>query len=277
VLRLSGLTKSFGAQRVLDGLDLTVEAGESVALLGANGSGKTTTLRCVVGLARPDRGSISIAGLDAARDSIAARACLSYLPQKSEFPVTLTVRETLSMVARLRGLTCVEVDREIDVCRLAALADRGVGQLSGGERQRLAMAVAFLPAVGVYLFDEPSANLDPAASRILFQRARELKRDGRTLLFTTHVAADVRHLATRIVLLREGRIASDATAAFELRRYERLLDRDLCGDDHEGPSAGHHGGDRVVVDPRLHGAGALAGAGAAGSRRVRPLPDARVQ
>lgn len=262
MLIIRGLTKSFGGRRVLDGLDLDVVAGESVALLGANGSGKTTTLRCIVGLARPDGGRTLVGGVDVAGEPIEARRRLSYLPQKSVFPPTLTVRETLAVVARLRGLGSREVDREIDSCGLARLADRGVGHLSGGERQRLAMAVAFLPAADLYLFDEPSANLDPAASRLLFQRARDLKREGRTLLFTTHIPADVRHLATRVVFLRDGRIDSDAAGQFELRRYERMLERDLWGDDHEDSCVG----DRVVVDRRLHGASAIAGAGAAGPR-----------
>jgi ABC-type multidrug transport system ATPase subunit len=262
VLIIRALTKSFAGRRVLDVLDLDVVAGESVALLGANGSGKTTTLRCVVGLARPEGGQIVVAGIDSAADPIEARRRLSYLPQKSVFPPTLTVRETLAVVARLRGRGSHDVDREIESCGLARLADRGVGHLSGGERQRLALAIAFLPAVDLYLFDEPSANLDPVASRMLFQRARQLKGEGRTLLFTTHVPADVRQLATRVVVLRDGRIESQAAGEFELRRYERTLERDLWGEDDEARGAV----DRVVVDGRLHGAGAVAGAGAAGSR-----------
>ena len=166
MLTLTGVTKAFSNRRVLDRLDLEIGAGESVAMLGANGSGKTTTLRCSVGLARPDAGRIVIGGIDLARDPIRARSRLSYLPQKSVFPPTLTVRETLAVVARLRGLACDAADREIASCGLSALADRGVGHLSGGERQRLAMAVAFLPTVDLYLFDEPSANLDPVASPI---------------------------------------------------------------------------------------------------------------
>jgi len=263
MLTLTGLTKTFGDRRVLDGLNLEIAAGESVALLGANGSGKTTTLRCIVGLARADAGRIAVGGIDVARDPKAARRRLSYLPQKSVFPPMLTVRETLAVVARLRGLGGTDVDREIDCCGLAALADRGVGHLSGGERQRLAMAVAFLPAVDVYLFDEPSANLDPVSSRVLFQRARQLKREGRTLLFTTHVPADVRHLATRVAFLRDGRIESEAAGAFELRRYERMLEQELWGDDHENADPADA---RVVVDSRLRRAGALAGAGAGRSR-----------
>jgi ABC-type multidrug transport system ATPase subunit len=266
MLTLTGLTKTFGGRRVLDGLDLQIQAGESVALLGANGSGKTTTLRCIVGLVRPNAGSIAIGNIDTARDTLGARRRLSYLPQKSVFPPTLTVRETLGVVARLRGTAGSAVDRELELCGLTALADRNVGQLSGGERQRLAMAVAFLPTVDLYLFDEASASLDPTASRILFQRARALQRQGHTLLFTTHVPADVRCLATRAVLLRDGRIESDAAGAFELRRYERMLERDIWGDDYENPISGDRSDDRVVIDHRLHRPGALAGAGAARSR-----------
>jgi ABC-type multidrug transport system ATPase subunit len=127
------------------------------------------------------------------------------------------------------------------------------------------MAVAFLPPVDLYLFDEPTASLDPAASRVLFHRARQLAREGRTLLFTTHVPADVRHLATRIVLLRNGRIESDAAGAFELRRYERMLERDMWGDDHDDAMYGFRG-DAVGDRDRVRGARAVAGTAAAGSR-----------
>jgi len=258
MLTVSGLTKSFAGRRVLDGIDLHIDEGESVALLGANGCGKTTTLRCIVGLARPDGGRIEIDGVDAARQPVEARRPISYLAQKSVFPQTLTVRETLAVVARLRRVCGAAVDREIDACGLAALADRSVGHLSGGERQRLAMAAAFLPDARLYLFDEPSANLDPVASRILFRRARQLKRDGRTLLFTTHVPADVRHLASRIVLLRDGRIESDRAGEFEVRRYERMLERELWGDDDDESRRGDHPDDGGVADARVHGAGAIA-------------------
>ena len=271
MLCVEGLTKAFAGRRVLDGLDLAIEPGESVALLGPNGSGKTTTLRCLVGLARYERGRIAIAGIDAARDPVGARARVSYLPQKAVFPATLSVRETLDVIARLRRLGGEPVHREIESCGLTSLADRNVGQLSGGERQRLALAVAFLPAVDLYLFDEPSASLDPAASRVLFRRARQLKREGRTLLFTTHVPTDVRQLASRVVFLRDGRIESDAAGAFELRRWERTLEREIWGGDHDDQDHDDHeragladGG--VLVADRLRPVTAVAGAGAARSR-----------
>jgi ABC-type multidrug transport system ATPase subunit len=262
MLTIAGLKKSFGDRRVLDGLDLEIRAGERVALVGANGSGKTTTLRCVVGLARPDAGRIAIGGVDLSLDPVRARRGISYLPQKSAFPSTLTVRETIAAVARLRGVDRAAVDRELDACALTALAGASVGQLSGGERQRVAMAVAFLPPAVLYLFDEPSANLDPSASRILFQRSRALAAEGRTLLFTTHVPADVRRLATRIVLLQNGRVESDGSGEFEVRRYERMLERELWGDHDDAMRAGDDGSG----GGRLRGADAVARSGAARSR-----------
>lgn len=258
MLKLSGLTKSFGERRILDRLDLEIAAGESVALLGANGSGKTTTLRCVAGLAWPDAGRITVAGIDAVSDPIGARRHCSYLPQKSTFPQTLTVRETLAVVARLRRVSSDAIDRELVSCGIAPLADRGVAHLSGGERQRLAMAVTFLPAVDLYLLDEASASLDPSAARVLFQRAAQLKREGRTLLFTTHIPADVRHLASRVVLLRDGRIDSQARGEFELRRYQRMIEREIWGDENEDRPCGDGIDDRGHAGERLLRAGAIA-------------------
>ncbi|MGE5246638.1 MAG: ABC transporter ATP-binding protein [Betaproteobacteria bacterium] len=249
MLTLEGLTKSYVGRRVLAGVDLEVAAGDSVALIGANGCGKTTTLRCIIGLARPEGGRITVGGLDVVRSGPRSRARIGYLPQRPAFPPTLTVRETLTVVARLRRLASAAVDRELEACGLAALADRPVGELSGGERQRLGLAVALLPPADLYLFDEPSANLDPHASRLLFQRARQLKRDGHALLFTTHIPADIRHLATRVALLRNGRIESEGDGAFELRRYERTLEQDMWGTDEDDNA---RGGDRGrVPDNRL--------------------------
>jgi ABC-type multidrug transport system ATPase subunit len=265
MLTISGLRKSFGGRPVLDGLDLDIRPGESVALLGANGSGKTTMLRCVIGLARPDAGTIAIGGADLATDAIDARRRISYLPQRSTFPPTLTVRETLEAVARLRRLDRTAVNRELAACGLAALAGESVGHLSGGERQRVAMAVAFLPTVDLYLFDEPSANLDSVASRMLVERAAALSEAGRTLLFTTHVPADVRRLAKRIVLLRNGRVEADTSGEFEVRRYERMLEREAWGDGHEDQARVRAADDRDG-DSGLRGADTAAGAGAARSR-----------
>jgi ABC-type multidrug transport system ATPase subunit len=217
VLEIVGLRKSFAAREVLRGVDLAVAAGECVALLGGNGSGKTTTLRSVVGLTIPDAGEIRVDGIDARRDPKAARRRLAFLPQKSVFPATLAAREALDAVARLRGISASRVDEEISRCELQSVADRSVATLSGGERQRLGLAVALLPDAAVSLFDEPTANLDPQALKIFFRRVADLRASGRAVLFTTHVRADVEMLATRAVLLHDGRIAPDGARFLEAR------------------------------------------------------------
>lgn len=217
MLEIVGLEKTFAGREVLRGVDLAVAGGECVALLGGNGSGKTTTLRCVVGLTIPDAGEIRVDGIDATRDPKAARRRLSFLPQKPVFPATLSVREALEVVSRLRGIDESRVDEEIARCALDAVADRSVETLSGGERQRLGLAVAFLSDADVSLFDEPTANLDPQALSIFFRRVVDLRGRGRAVLFTTHVLADVEALATRAILLDGGRIAPDGSRFLEAR------------------------------------------------------------
>ncbi len=208
MIELTGLNKSFGSRRVLAGASLTVHPGEGVALIGANGSGKTTTLRCAAGLTRPDAGSIRIGGKDLATQPQEALVRLSYLAQSTEFPATLTVREILTVVADLRRTHRQSVDREIALCGLGELAGRTAARLSGGERQRVAMAALFIPGVAAYLLDEPTLNLDPIGTRLLIDRLRKLRDEGRAVLFTTHVCGDLDDLATRVAVLRNGRILS---------------------------------------------------------------------
>jgi ABC-type multidrug transport system ATPase subunit len=207
MIELLGLHKTYGGRAVLSNASLTVRAGESVALVGANGSGKTTTLRCAIGLARPASGRILIDGIDLATRPCDARTRLSYLAQHTDFPSTLTVREILSAVADLRGADTRTVDREISLCGLSRLAGRTAGRLSGGERQRVAIAALFIPDAAAYLLDEPTMNLDPMGVRLLVDRLTAARHDSRAVLFTTHATAELDELATGIALLRDGCIA----------------------------------------------------------------------
>ena len=217
MIEMIGLYKAYGGRAILSDAELTVRGGESVALVGANGSGKTTTLRCAVGLARLERGHITIGGVDVWARPREARSRISYLAQRTDFPATLTVREILAVVANLRGTPVASVDREISLCSLDRVADRTVASLSGGERQRVAMAALFIPDVAAYLLDEPTLNLDPIGTRTLIDRLRTLRGEGRAVLFTTHVNGDVEALATGVAVLREGRFVqfADDTRAGE--------------------------------------------------------------
>jgi ABC-type multidrug transport system ATPase subunit len=205
MIELVGLHKSYSGRVLLSDAGLTVRGGECHALVGANGCGKTTTLRCAVGLAYADRGEIRINGIDVVSRPREARAHVSYLAQRTDFPPTLTVREILRVVADLRHAPRQSVEREISLCGLGAVADRTVAALSGGERQRVAMAALLIPDAAAYLLDEPTLNLDPIGTRLLVDRLQALRDDGRAVLLTTHVNGEVDGLATHVAVLRDGR------------------------------------------------------------------------
>ena len=212
MIELIGLDKSYGARQILKGASLVLRGGESIALVGTNGSGKTPTLRCAMGLARPTHGRVLVDGIDMTARPCDARARLSYLAQHTDFPGTLTVREILSVVRDLRQAARSSVDREIALCGLGRLAGRTASQLSGGERQRVAIAALFIPDVAAYLLDEPTMSLDPIGVRVLVDRLAAVRSEGRAVLFTTHATAELDELATGVAVLRDGHIATVAPA-----------------------------------------------------------------
>jgi ABC-2 type transport system ATP-binding protein len=193
------LTKSFGSVRALDGFDLAVERGERVAMLGPNGAGKSTAISILLGLRRPDRGTVLVLGGGPAE--LAVRRRLGCAPQQTAFPETLRVREIVEFVRahyprpRRDLLAAFELEH---------LACRQVGGLSGGERRRLGCALAFAGNPELVVLDEPSAGLDVEARLALWDTLRA--HDG-TLLITTHSFEEANALATRIVVVTRGRTA----------------------------------------------------------------------
>ena len=209
MIRFEALTKRWGTQRGVEGLTLSVGAGEVVALLGPNGSGKTTSLKIAVGLVHPTSGRV-LAGEPArsTRDP-AGRRLVSFLPQRVSFPESLTGGEIVEFYRRLRGAP-VEAARE--VLRAASLngaAGRAVGTYSGGMTQRLGLAIAALPAVDAYLLDEPTSSLDADGLCAFHGLAERWRREGRAVLFSSHQLGDVERLADRIAILVEGRLVAD--------------------------------------------------------------------
>ena len=222
MIQFRTVSKSFGAHRALKGLTLRVGAGEVVALLGPNGSGKTTSLKAAAGLIRPTSGEVLIGepGRPAAHPD--TRQALSFLPQKVSFPDSLTGREVVEFYRRLRGGSPGRTDDVLRVAALNGAAGRQVGTYSGGMTQRLGLAVAALPEVPVMLLDEPTSSLDAdglCAFYGLVERRRHLDQ---TVLFTSHQWGDVERLADRVVVLVEGRLVADL-AQRELS--ERLAER----------------------------------------------------
>ena len=214
--------KRYGAQRAVESFTLDVASGEVVALLGPNGSGKTTCLKAAAGLIAPTEGEVLLGPRGRPANEPSAREALSFLPQRVAFPETLTGREVLEFY---RALRCVPPERSDEVLRLASLngaGDRAVGTYSGGMVQRLGLAVATLPDAPVLLLDEPTAALDPDGLCAFYGLVQQRKAQGKAVLFTSHHLGDVEHLADRFAVLVEGRLVAQLT---ERELADRLADR----------------------------------------------------
>jgi Cu-processing system ATP-binding protein len=211
VIRFEAFYKSYGGQRAVEGLTLSVETGEVVALLGPNGSGKTTSLKAAAGLVRPTAGRVLVGASDGSlrpAEEPAARKALSYLPQRVSFPEALSGREVLDFYRKLRGVPAARVDDALRLASLNGSAARAVGTYSGGMVQRLGLAVAVLPDAPVLLLDEPTAALDPDGLSAFYGLVEARRRAGKTVLFTSHQLGDVEQLADRIAILVEGRLVA---------------------------------------------------------------------
>lgn len=224
MIRFESFAKAYGGTSAVSDLTLEVLPGEAVALLGPNGSGKTTCLKAAAGLIRPTSGRVLVGSPGRLASVPDARRAISYLPQKVSFPESLTGREVVEFYRRLRG---AEASRVPEVFRFASLngaSNRAVSTYSGGMLQRLGLAVAVLPEAPVLLLDEPTAALDPDGLCAFYGLVERRRRAGQTLLFTSHQLGDVERLADRFVLLIEGRLAAALTQS-ELA--DRLASRGL--------------------------------------------------
>jgi Cu-processing system ATP-binding protein len=211
VIHYTGVTRRFGSTPAVDRLDAHVRRGEVTALLGPNGSGKTTTLKMAAGLVRPDAGTITIGDAGAPAWTPAARAQLSYLPQRVAFPEALTGDEVVEFYRRLRGVPAGRGPLVLRFAGLNGAGARAVATYSGGMVQRLGLAVALLPETDALLLDEPTAALDPEGAAAFHAAIERRRREGRTVFFTSHQVADVDRLADRILVLVKGRLVADLT------------------------------------------------------------------
>jgi ABC-2 type transport system ATP-binding protein len=218
-LALRGLTKTFDRPAV-DRLDLTVRAGEFYALLGPNGAGKTTTLRMVTGLLRPDAGEVSVFGIDALADPIAAKRLMAWVSDEPMIYDKLTPTEYLAFVAGLWGVEPGPAEaaaRELmDWLGLAPHADERCEGFSRGMRQKVALAGALVHDPRLIILDEPLTGLDAGTARVVKDVLQARVRAGDTVIMTTHILEVAERMAARIGVLASGRLIAEGTLA-ELR------------------------------------------------------------
>jgi ABC-2 type transport system ATP-binding protein len=215
----SGLVKTFGSTRALDGLELTVAPGEIHGLLGPNGAGKTTTIRILLGLLRADAGDAMLLGGDPWRDAVALHRRLAYVPGDVSLWPKLTGGETIDLFGRLRG--------DLDRHRRDELLERfdldptkKARAYSKGNRQKVALVAALASAAELLILDEPTSGLDPLMEAVFQDCVREVRAEGRTVLLSSHILAEVEALCDRVSIIRLGRTVESGTLA-DLRHLTR--------------------------------------------------------
>jgi ABC-2 type transport system ATP-binding protein len=233
IIDVHGLCKSFGPRRVVDNLSLRVAEREVCGFLGANGSGKTTTLRMLCGLLKPDAGSGTCLGLDILRDAPAIRRQVGYMTQRFSYYEDLTVTENLELVAGVYEMPdgAAAVRNIISRMELGGYAKELAGNLSGGWKQRLALAACVLHRPKLLLLDEPTAGVDAKARREFWDLIHDMAVEGLTVLVSTHYM-DEAERCNRIVYLTNGRIVVEGDA-LDVARQSGLITYDGTGGDIE--------------------------------------------
>lgn len=218
-ISITGLHKSFGTTRALDDLNLTVEQGEVHGFMGPNGSGKSTTIRVLLGLLRADSGTVDLLGSDPWRDAAALHRRLAYVPGDVNLWPNLSGGEVIDLLGRLRG--GMNEQRRADLLERFELDPTKKGRTySKGNRQKVALVAALSSDVELLILDEPTSGLDPLMEAVFQECIDQVKGEGRTVLLSSHILAEVESLCDRVSIIRAGHIVESGTLA-DLRHLTR--------------------------------------------------------
>ncbi|OYP28847.1 MULTISPECIES: ABC transporter ATP-binding protein [Rhodopirellula] len=217
------LSKRYGEFQALEECDLTVRQGDVFGLLGPNGAGKTTLIRSLLGYLQRSGGDVRVCGVDPKLDSVEVRKRVSYLPGDARLPRHLRGEGVLRFFADLHPLGDYQRSRQI-ADELELDTRRHVGMMSTGMRQKLALAVVLAPKTPLLILDEPTANLDPSVRASVLRYVTDAHRDGRTVMFSSHVLSEIEETCNRVAFLRKGRLARELVMAELFQRHRIWAD-----------------------------------------------------
>lgn len=218
IIEVRNLVKTYGKVNVVDGISLKIKEGEVFAFLGPNGAGKTTTVEMIEGIRTPNKGSISLMGMDIAKDSIKIKRTIGVLPQEFSSFDNLKVKETLSFYGKLYKENR-DIDELIELMNLKEHEKKLYKNLSGGLKQRVGIAVALVNDPRVVFLDEPTTGLDPAARQEVWRVIKGLKERGKTIFLTTHYMEEAQELADHVAIINHGRIVAEGSVDELIDRY----------------------------------------------------------
>jgi ABC-2 type transport system ATP-binding protein len=228
-ISVTGLRKTFGRTVALDGLDLTVTAGEVHGFLGPNGSGKTTAIRVLLGLLRADAGRAELLGGDPWRDATTLHKRLAYVPGDVTLWPNLSGGEVIDMLGRMRG--SLNRQRKAELLERFDLDPRKKGRAySKGNKQKVGLVAALASDVELLILDEPTSGLDPLMEEVFQQCVREEKQRGRTVLLSSHILAEVEALCDRVTIIRQGRAVETGTLASMRHLTRTSITAELAGE-----------------------------------------------
>ncbi len=228
VIETAELTKTYGESRGIDGVSMTVEAGEVFGFLGPNGAGKTTTIRTLLDLLHPTSGSARVFGLDSRRDTLRIRARTGNLPGDFAYDARLTGREVIDLFARLRGIS--DLGRARDLAeRFEADLDRPLAELSRGNRQKVGLVQAMFHEPELLILDEPTSGLDPLMQEEFLKVVREARERGGTVFLSSHDLDEVERVCDRVGIIRHGRLVDVEEVADLTERAYRHVTLEFSG------------------------------------------------
>jgi sodium transport system ATP-binding protein len=215
MILMTDVHKRFGKVQALDGMSFEARDGEITGLLGPNGAGKTTALRCIYGLTQPEKGEIAVDGHTVAGEVMAVRRALGVFTDKFGLYDRLTAREQISYFAELNGIRAAALEqsmgRLVDRLSMADIIDRRSEGFSQGQRMKVGLARALVHGPGNFVLDEPTRGLDVMSTRNLRALLRELREEGRCILFSSHVMQEVAMLCDRVVIIRDGQLCAQGS------------------------------------------------------------------